>query len=282
MTAPSKPPQKPVSGADELPAHESPDSVVPPELRPFIDAERERPNPSAEAVERIRRGVERHLDAGTQTRFSDLGEARPRSWRPVVTHALTFGIGLVAGAMMHAAWTTPAQNPSAVAAPTRNAAPMHSPESVPSASPHHAAPPAPPAPAPTAATEEPQPTAPSVIHHRSSPAPVPSDAGSPSTLERERILVEEARVALREGRAQDALVACRRHAQEFPGGMMLEDRWSLEVRALVASGNTRAARQELHQFETRFPRSLHRRSLRALVPISGPDAAAQVDSPSGP
>ena len=63
---------------------------------------------------------------------------------------------------------------------------------------------------------------------------------------------------------------------------MLEDRWSLEVRALVASGNTRAARQELHQFETRFPRSLHRRSLRALVPISGPDAAAQVDSPSGP
>lgn len=91
--------------------------------------------------------------------------------------------------------------------------------------------------------------------------------GSPGgTLANESLLIEGARARIGEGKPARALVLLVRHAQQFPRGQLVEEREALWVQALVQEGATAEARERAMQFERRFPQSIQRDSVRAVVP----------------
>jgi hypothetical protein len=75
-------------------------------------------------------------------------------------------------------------------------------------------------------------------------------------LAAERKLIEEARMALIQGDPRHALVAVERHKTQFAAGHLVEERESLWVKALVASGDRDAAVEHADRFRGRFPRSI--------------------------
>jgi hypothetical protein len=85
----------------------------------------------------------------------------------------------------------------------------------------------------------------------------PSASGAKDKrLEAERKLVEMARTALARGQAGSALAALRRHQHSYPKGELAEERDSLLVSALVATGNYAQAREQAIRFRRHHPRSL--------------------------
>ena len=80
---------------------------------------------------------------------------------------------------------------------------------------------------------------------------VPSDA----QLRREQEIVRRARQALRSGDTGQALQLLTQHAQEFPLGRLAEERYGLQVRALLQQGDERGARERLNEMSGRFPES---------------------------
>jgi hypothetical protein len=75
-------------------------------------------------------------------------------------------------------------------------------------------------------------------------------------LAAERRLLEEARAALARGDGRSALAAADRHARTFPAGQLAEERESVRVRALVASGRLDEARARAERFRRRYPQSI--------------------------
>lgn len=135
--------------------------------------------------------------------------------------------------------------------------------------------PTPPAPTPPAPT----PPAPAVVAtpvvdrpvvvKRSAPSGI--DAGvaplAENSLEQERRLLEPARTALARGLTPQALDLLQRHEQQFPTGVLAEERDALWVQTLSVAGQTDAARVRAARFRSSYPDSLFlpivERALRA-------------------
>ncbi len=124
--------------------------------------------------------------------------------------------------------------------------------------------PAPPSAPP--ATPLPTPEAPRAVD---APRPRPVEARapkpSPSAIDVERLLIEQATSALSRGQGEQALAACARHAEQFPAGQLAEERESLAIRALAALGRGDEARARAAAFRSRFPDSLLLEAVNAAV-----------------
>jgi hypothetical protein len=100
-------------------------------------------------------------------------------------------------------------------------------------------PPVPPAPAP------PLPAA------ASQPPPVPEDQ-----LTAERRLLDVARRALEAEEPDRALNAVAQHERRFPAGVLVQERETMAIRALLVQGRVADARTRAERFHARFPDSL--------------------------
>ena len=109
-------------------------------------------------------------------------------------------------------------------------------------------PPAEPSPA-TSASRVPIPRAPA--SRPASPA-----ATHPDTLAEERALLEAARTSLAQNDSDAALLALDQHAGEFPDGVLVEERESLAVQALIAARRYDDARARAARFAARYPASI--------------------------
>jgi len=99
------------------------------------------------------------------------------------------------------------------------------------------------------------PATPSAVPSAPRLAPVSSLAG-------ERQLLEVARAALSRSRPTEALAALDEHARRFPAGELDEERDSLRVEALVATGSFDEARAAADHFNAKYPDSMLRASIR--------------------
>lgn len=84
-----------------------------------------------------------------------------------------------------------------------------------------------------------------------------------STAE-ERALVDRARVALRDGRLHQSLVALMEHERRFPDGSLAEERDRLAIDALVAQERTDAALRRIERYLRDHPSGIHRAHVEAL------------------
>jgi outer membrane protein assembly factor BamD (BamD/ComL family) len=96
------------------------------------------------------------------------------------------------------------------------------------------------------------------------PRPTAS-APEPQGLERELLLLEQARTRLSEGHAQATLDLLRAHRGQYPGSALAQEREALAVKALVAAGRAQEARQLADAFVQRFPGSVLRSSVENAV-----------------
>jgi hypothetical protein len=108
------------------------------------------------------------------------------------------------------------------------------------------------------------------IHRRAltPPTGVPSEESavpSDAQLRREQEIVRRARQALRSGDNALAVQLLAQHAQEFPLGRLAEERYGLQVRALLLSGDEQGARERLNEMSGRFPESPLLPGLRQAV-----------------
>jgi hypothetical protein len=87
---------------------------------------------------------------------------------------------------------------------------------------------------------------------RARPAPVPLRA----PIEVERLLIEQATVALVRGNTAEALHACAQHLSQFRDGQLSEERESLAIRALLRLGRRDEAQTRAAAFRGRYPESL--------------------------
>ena len=122
-----------------------------------------------------------------------------------------------------------------------------------------------PLPAESAVATSPVATAPTPAARVADPIPRPIEAEGRSDLAAERVLLETARTALERNDAEHAIAALDRHRQRFPRGQLREERESLAVYALVASGKPEEARAKTAEFHRAFPQSLQGAALDALT-----------------
>jgi hypothetical protein len=83
------------------------------------------------------------------------------------------------------------------------------------------------------------------------PPPVPEDQ-----LTAERRLLDVARRALEAEEPDRALQAVAAHERRFPSGVLVQERETMAIRALLAQGRAEAAEARAEQFRDRFPDSL--------------------------
>jgi hypothetical protein len=72
----------------------------------------------------------------------------------------------------------------------------------------------------------------------------------------ERTLLDRARGAIEREDGAAALAATAEHARKYPGGIFVQEREAIAVRALVLLGRTDEARASVARFRERFPDSL--------------------------
>lgn len=82
----------------------------------------------------------------------------------------------------------------------------------------------------------------------------PVSAGR-SSLEAERRLLQQARIALLSGAHGEALEALDTHARRFGAAQLAEERDALRIEALHAAGREDEARRALEEFRRSYPRS---------------------------
>ncbi len=110
---------------------------------------------------------------------------------------------------------------------------------------------------PRASTREPEVSAPRVAEERRAKqrAPKSTPTESSDSLKAELELLRQARSALREGRANDALEIVRRHRREYATSSVAEERDATEVTALCALGLRDEAREKAEAIERRSSRT---------------------------
>jgi hypothetical protein len=99
--------------------------------------------------------------------------------------------------------------------------------------------------------------APSSVPAPSASAPPPTAPGtaplSGSDVPSEDVLIERAGRALREGRIDEALVACEQHARLYPGGALTSTRDPLWIAALLRAGRRAEASQRIERYAAAHP-----------------------------
>jgi hypothetical protein len=101
-----------------------------------------------------------------------------------------------------------------------------------------------------------------------SPPSAAASTGKDRDLAGERRLLQTARTALGRGDPESALATLERHAREYQGGQLGQEREALTIQALVGLGRRSEARTRAERFRARFPNSL-------LIPVI--DQAVPVD-----
>lgn len=86
---------------------------------------------------------------------------------------------------------------------------------------------------------------------------------APEPVTRPPIRLEDATIALREGRSRDALAIVDEHAQRHPNGPLTDVRAALRIEALCGLGRVDTARREIDRFEGAHPGSPLLRRVRA-------------------
>lgn len=77
------------------------------------------------------------------------------------------------------------------------------------------------------------------------------------TLSAEQALLTQARSALAQSQPDAALAATQEHARRFPQGMLIEERETLAIRALVQAKRVKEARERGKHFRQEFPTSIY-------------------------
>jgi hypothetical protein len=101
----------------------------------------------------------------------------------------------------------------------------------------------------------------SVVRERPAPSPAasfrkPSAIDALDPLANERSLLDLARSAIEREDGAAALDATAEHARKYPGGVLVQEREAIAVRALVLLGRTEEARARVVRFRGRFPDSM--------------------------
>jgi hypothetical protein len=222
---------------------------LPDELREFVAAERSRPDPESEVQSRVFARV-----ASTVGFVPGPGDAPPLPDAPATPHPP--GLAHTAGRISRRGIATflvgAAVGGAAVGTVDRVRHTSQPPAVAIPAPPVVSSPPPLPEPARVPSPSEPPPTP---TAHRT--VAVASAGGTrDKRLEAERKLVEMARTSLARGQTSGALAALRRHQRSFPKGQLTEERDSLWVSALVASGDHAQAREHAARFHRQHPHSL--------------------------
>jgi hypothetical protein len=238
-----------------------PVEALPESLRSLIHAEKARPEAPAAAQERVLARLSASLGVPGPPGASPSASPVPSTVPPVApAHGLghwlarstrrgllTFLAGAAVGATIHGGVTRLARAPE----PPPVTQPAPALDVVPAALPSSTEPPTPPSPEPAAA-------APPVVAVPAAPPrrhSEPSDARD-RALAAERKLIEMARTSFVRGQTAAALASLSRHTREFPSGQLSEERESLFVQVLVATGATDQARVRGKRFLQRYPHSL--------------------------
>ena len=95
-------------------------------------------------------------------------------------------------------------------------------------------------------------------------------------LAQQQTLLDNGRLALRNGDANAALHAMELHRRRFVRTAFEEERQAVAIKALVMLGEFDAAREKLRQFERAFPKSLLIASLRASARSREPGEQGEV------
>lgn len=128
-----------------------------------------------------------------------------------------------------------------------------------------------------AAQPEPMPPAPSRLAPTLADPPAPLTgtrrSASPAiasneALAQERRLLDEARHALEREDPAAALGSVARHERDFPGGVLVQEREAIAIRALAMLGRSRESRSRLERFRSRFPGSLLLPTIESAVGAS--------------
>jgi hypothetical protein len=242
---------------------------VPSNLRALLEQEKAGGEPSPDARERVllrltgtfAAGAPVGLPPGTGPKGSPVPGQHATTGSPQVVRAAAVGTAarVVRTAVVFLTGAASGVGGYHLAERSRRPPPASAPVVVPAARQEMPRPPEMPEPA-LPPTREPAPSA----------SRVPLRTRTPSTAEAaheatdrpddplavERSLVEMARAALTRGQAERALLALRRHAQQFPKGELTEEREGLLVQALVAAQKYDQAREKADQFKQHYPRSL--------------------------
>lgn len=212
-----------------------------PELRGMLDDAKEldRPPPDAKAA----------ISAAVRAKVAAAPLPSPPGLRvPAWTLAIAFGAGATLGALA-----------------MRESKPSE-PPTIPSAE----------LPAPTTTTTTTTSSSAAPIETTTALAPPSASASAPPTptpvlpavdLERERVILEAAKVALARGDGDAALDAVHDHQKRFPDGALAEERDALEIQALVATGDRSAASARAARFRTKYPKSLFLPAVQATLEV---------------
>jgi hypothetical protein len=103
----------------------------------------------------------------------------------------------------------------------------------------------------------------------SQPPPVPEDQ-----LTAERRLLDVARRALEAEEPDRALNAVAQHERRFPAGVLVQERETMAIRALLAQGRVADARTRAERFHDRFPDSLLWPTIEGALQRAVPGAAS--------
>jgi outer membrane protein assembly factor BamD (BamD/ComL family) len=87
------------------------------------------------------------------------------------------------------------------------------------------------------------------------PPPTEGVLGS-GDLARQRLLLEQARVALSRGDAATALAGLAEHERLYPQSQLVEERELLRIQALQRAGDYAEVRHRAAAFEEKFPKSM--------------------------
>jgi hypothetical protein len=220
-------------------------------IEPWLSALRGNVEPAPPAMRR--RTVQRLAQLGLVASGAASAMASGAVARPSLPGARWFSgalwlpVGIVVGASGHAWLAEPAE----VATTLSRALPSLSAPAVPAA---------PPLPTPVEAA----PALTAVLAPSVKARPAVS-AREPQGLERELLLLEQARTRLSEGQAQVTLQLLREHHSQYPSSTLAQEREALAVKALMAAGRVREARQAAEAFVQRFPGSVLRASVERAV-----------------
>ena len=91
------------------------------------------------------------------------------------------------------------------------------------------------------------------------------EAPRPDLLRAESALLTEARAQLRSGKPAGAQAALDKLQQQFPKGMLTQEREVLAIEVLSARGNTEGAARRARAFVKQYPKSPHSANLTRFL-----------------